>query len=352
VGTAFFAPMFLTGAIGGVISDRLDRRRTMLVLSFTLLGASSLIAAVTMAGGLQVWMVYPYILIVGASMVVDMTSRRTMVYDLVGPGLITNALAIEALAMTGGSLLGNATGGAIVSALGLGSAYAVGAGFYALAIVAILGLPKSPPRVRDAGEPAPNVVRDLKTAFGYVRRNRTLVSILGVTIIVNLFYYSFTPMVPLFADDMGVNAFWAGILASATGLGSIIGTLIIARGAPTTRGQSYVWGSLLALVFLCVFAASGVYPVALVALVVTGLGIAGFSTMQSALVMITADDAMRGRALGILSMSIGALPWAMLMLGGAAQALGPSVAVVASSLIGIVTLAAWSRLKPEAVRIP
>jgi predicted MFS family arabinose efflux permease len=254
--------------------------------------------------------------------------------------------------MTGGSLLGNATGGTIVSALGLGSAYAVGAVFYALAIVAILGLPKSPPRVRSPAEPSADVIRDLKTGFGYVRRNRTLVSILGVTVIVNLFYYSFTPMVPLFADDMGVNAFWAGVLASATGLGSIIGTLVIARGAPTTRGQSYVWGSFLALVFLGVFAASGLYPVALAALVVAGIGLSGFSTMQSALVMITADDAMRGRALGILSMSIGALPWAMLFLGGAAQVLGPSIAVVGSTLIGVVALAAWSRIRPEVTRIP
>jgi hypothetical protein len=68
--------------------------------------------------------------------------------------------------------------------------------------------------------------------------------------------------------------------------------------------------------------------------------------------MITADDAMRGRALGILSMSIGALPWAMLFLGGAAQVLGPSIAVVGSTLIGVVALAAWSRIRPEVTRIP
>jgi MFS family permease len=352
VGTAFFAPMFLTGAIGGVISDRLDRRRTMLVLTAILIVASVAIAAVALADGLRVWMVYPYILIVGASMVVDMTSRRAMVYDLVGPALITNALALEAMAMTGGSLVGSATGGSIVSAVGFGPAYGVVAVFYGVALFALMGLPKTLRRAPVAGAERPDVVRDMRAAFAYVRGHRTLVSILGVTVIVNLFYYSFIPMVPLFADEMGVNAFWAGVLASATGLGSIIGTLIIARGAPLTRGQSYVWGSLMAMAFLCLFAASGWYPLALVALVAVGLGIAGFSTMQSALVMITADDAMRGRALGVLSMCIGALPWAMLMLGGAAQALGPNAAVVASSAIGIATLVAWSRLRPEALRIP
>jgi hypothetical protein len=73
--------------------------------------------------------------------------------------------------------------------------------------------------------------------------------------------------------------------------------------------------------------------------------------MQSALVMITADDAMRGRALGLLSMAIGALPFAMLLLGGVAQAVGPSAGVISSVVAGLAMMAIWSRIRPESQRL-
>jgi MFS family permease len=349
VGASFFAPMFLTGALGGVISDRLDRRRTMLYLTLVLVPASAAIATVALAGGLEVWMVYPFILAIGATMVVDMTSRRALVYDIVGAERVTNALALEALAMTGGTLVGNASAGTIISAVGIGSAFAVVTVFYVLSAVLVAGLPAAAGK-RPVSATKPDVVADIRAAVAYVRAHRALVSVLGVTIVMNLFYFSFTPMVPLFADDMGVNALWAGVLASAPALGSMCGTLLIARGSGITRGQAYVGGSGLALAFLGIFAASGLYPVALVALIVAGFGISGFATMQSALVMINADDEMRGRALGILSMSIGALPFSMLLLGGAAQAIGPQLGVVASTVVGLMALVVWSRSHPEAYR--
>jgi hypothetical protein len=67
--------------------------------------------------------------------------------------------------------------------------------------------------------------------------------------------------------------------------------------------------------------------------------------------MITADDAMRGRALGLLSMAIGALPFAMLLLGGVAQAVGPSAGVISSVVAGLAMMAIWSRIRPESQRL-
>lgn len=67
--------------------------------------------------------------------------------------------------------------------------------------------------------------------------------------------------------------------------------------------------------------------------------------------MITAEDEMRGRAMGLLSIAIGVLPLAMLLLGGVAQVVGPSVGVISSALIGLVFLAGWSYWRPEAQRL-
>ena len=349
VGAAFFAPMFLAGAIGGVISDRLDRRRTLRALVVVLVPASAIMAVLNLSGRIEVWMVYPYMLAIGLSMVVDMTSRRALVYDLVGASNVTNALALEALAMTSGTLMGGLAGGTLISLLGIGEAFVLATAFYAVSLIAVLGLPLVETKIRTVA--SPNVLQDLRATFALSRGNVTLVSILGVTIVMNAFYFPFTPMVPVFAEQLEVNAFWTGVLAGSPALGSMSGTLLIARGVGIRRGQAYVGGSVVALIFLGVFAVASWYPVALVALILAGVGTSGFATMQSALVMTTAADEVRGRALGLLSMCIGVLPFAMLALGGVAQAVGPSAGVSSGVVIGLVMMTIWARHRPESQRL-
>jgi MFS family permease len=351
VGSCFFAPMFLAGAAGGIVSDRLDRRRTLLGAVGLLLPASIAMAAVNLGDVVRVWMVYPFMLCIGVGMVVEMTSRRALVYDLVGAENVTNALALEAMAMTGGTLLGGIAAGTIISLLGIGQAFVLVGAFYVVSLFALIGIPRTAVSTRRKDAAKVDIRHELRMMFGYLRGNYTLISILGVTVIMNTFYFSFTPMVPVFADRLDVNAFWTGVLAGAPAFGSMLGTILIARGLGISRGHAYVGGSVVALVFLSVFAAAGIYPVALAALVLAGLGTSGFATMQSALVMITADDAMRGRALGLLSMAIGALPFAMLLLGGVAQAVGPSAGVISSVVAGLAMMAIWSRIRPESQRL-
>jgi len=351
VGACFFAPMFLAGALGGVISDRLDRRRTLLGMLTLLIPAAIAMAAVNLLGVVEVWMAYPFMLCIGIGMVADMTSRRALIYDMVGPQHVTNALALESLAMTGGTLMGGLAAGSIISLFGIGQAFVLVACFYTLSLPVLLSIPALRVKPRDIASPPPGLLKDLAATFGLLRGNQTLVSILGVTVIMNSFYFSFTPMVPVFAEGLGVNAFWTGILAGAPAFGSMIGTFLIARGLGIGRGRAYVGGSFVALSFLGLFAAAGWYPLALVALVLAGLGASGFATMQSVLVMVTTNDAMRGRALGLLSMGIGALPFAMLLLGGVAQAVGPSAGVIASVLVGLCVLALWISRRPESQRL-
>ena len=348
VGTSFFAPMFFGGALGGVIADRFDRRRVLLAQLIVLAPVAAVMAAVVYAGAIEVWMVYPFMLAMGVGGVVDMTARRAMVYDFVGPRLVTNALALETLAGLSGGLTGNLTGGIVISAFGIAPCFLLISGFYAVSFLVLLGVPVGE-RARSPGS-KPSLAGELRAGFDYVRRDRRLVSILGVTIVMNLTFFSFLTMVPVFADRLEVNALWTGVLAASYSLGSLAGTLAIARGLPLGRGQVYVYGSLLGLVALFFFAVSPWYATSLLALLVSGAGIAGFATMQSVLVMVSAEEEMRGRALGLLSMAIGALPFAMLGLGVAAQLAGPVAAVAGSVSIGLVAVLLFCRRWPEAVR--
>ena len=348
VGAAFFAPMFFAGVFAGVLSDRLDRRKTILVLLFLLVPISALMAVVVLADRVQTWMVYPFMLAIGISNVIDMTSRRALVYDLVGEEFLTNALALEMLAMMVGSMCGSLFGGTIIAVLGMGQAFLLIAGMYALAFVCMLGVPARP---RPAATTKPRLIEDLKAAVRYVSGHNALISIVGVTIIINAFYFSLLTMVPLFADKLHVSAFWAGLLAAANPMGSVAGTFLLARGVRVGRGLLYVGGSTLAMVGMLAFALAPWYSLAFAGTMLAGFGLAGFATMQSVLLMLTASDEMRGRAMGLLSMGIGVLPFSMLALGGIAEVVGPTAALAGSVTIGLGIIGAWSVWRPEAQRL-
>jgi MFS family permease len=347
VGAAFFGPMFFAGALGGVVSDRFDRVRTLQIQAATLAVVTAFAGVTLVAGVLEVWMLYPILLVIGLGGVLDMTSRRALVYDLVGDARLTNAMALESLALTGSMMVGNFTGGAIIAASGVGEVFLLIAAGYCASFALVRGV--RPPRRLTA--PAVSIRRDLAAGFKYVRRHRTLVSILGITIIINAFHFTYTPMVPVFAERLGVGALLTGLLGGAMGLGSVVGSLWIASNPGHHRGVIYVGGGVLGMVALFAFAAVAWYPAAFFSLVVVGVGMAGFATMQAALVMATATPEMRGRAMGLLSMSIGALPLCMIALGLVAQEVGAPAAVMGSVAIGLLAMLAWNIAYPEARRI-
>jgi hypothetical protein len=248
-------------------------------------------------------------------------------------------------------MLGGVCAGAIISAWGPGEAFLIIAASYACAYFLLSGV-SSPGRIGSPPTRGHSVLHDLGEGLRYVRGHPTLVSILGVTALMNLFYFSFIPMVPVFADRLEVNALLAGLLASSNAFGSMLGTLLIARGLPFGRGAIYVGGSLVALVFLGLFASVNVYIVALTAMTLAGAGISGFATMQSVLVLTSASPEMRGRALGLLSTAIGALPFSMFLLGLAAEATNASAAMAGSVSLGFVGLVLWTLWRPQAARLP
>ena len=350
VGSSVWAPMFFGGLVAGVISDKFDRRRTLLTQFIILPPVALIFGLLILNDNLEVWMVFPYMIVIGVGGVLDMTSRRALILDIVGESRLTRALAFESLGGVGGNLLGTLLGGALIAFVGFGSVFLVIAACY---VAAFLLLSRLRVPVVERSPIRSNGLRDIQESFHYARRNRVLIGILGVTVIYNLFYFSFTPMIPVFAERLEVGALLTGVLASALAVGSISGNIVFTRrvGLPFGRGAIYTAGPAIALVSLLLFAAVPWYLAALVALFWAGVGNACFATMQSGLVMTTADPQMRGRAMGLLSMAIGFGPFAMLLLGAAAQALGPQTAVLANATLGLFVVAYWTYTRPEVHRI-
>ncbi|MPY92133.1 MAG: MFS transporter [Acidimicrobiia bacterium] len=349
VGTASFLPMFLGGVAAGAIADRSDRRRTVVRQLGVLIPLAALMAVVVGAGRVEPWMVYVFVAAVGVGNVVDMTNRRAFVHDLVGDRLVGNAMSLEAVSISAGNMAGALCGGAVIAAIGNGSAYGLVAVLYGACFLLMLSVPSAPRRT--AATSGTSVRRDVVDGLRALPANRALVSMLGVTFLMNLLFFSYMPLVTVLAERFDAGAFRTGLLASGTGAGMLIGSALVVAFDPKRRGLLYVGGCFSGMACLIAFALVPDYSVALGLLVLTGLCAGGFAATQSALVLAVADESMRGRAMGLLSMAIGALPFGMVILGLLAEATSPSTALVVNAGAGIVALGLWLLYRPDVLHV-
>lgn len=346
-GVAMWTPMLLGGVAGGVVSDRLDRRRTLLVQYAVMIPMVVALAVLQGTGHLRLWMIYPFLVVAGLGFVVDMTTRRVILYDIVGPARLDNAMAIESLSMAGGLAFGALAGGAVVDAVGVAQALWLVAVLLTLSLLLFATI-KVPPRTAPPTGSAGGAFRE---GFGMLRTHKALVSILGVTSCVNFFYFTYTPLVQVIGTDLGVRPALVGLLASMTGFGMMIASLTTARLRPRRRGAVYTGGALVALVLLLPFAAANTYPLAVLCLLGAAVGGGFFGALQGVLVMTVVPAELRGRALGLLSMAIGVLPLGMLLLGEVAELVGTRSALALSAGTGALTLLLWLWRRPQVASI-
>jgi MFS family permease len=206
---------------------------------------------------------------------------------------------------------------------------------YLLALSLILQVKSNP-----SGPPGPaqSIWRSLVTGLQYSLHNRVVLGVLCITVIMNALAFSYVQILPVVArDHLRVGPGLMGLLASADGMGTLVGALLLAAlGKLPAHGRIYAFGALLELVSLLGFAASPWYALSCLLLFGVGLGNAGFSTMQSTIILLSAEPGMRGRAVGVLGLCIGSTPLGLLGLGALSAAVGAPAAIGINAAIGLV----------------
>jgi MFS family permease len=183
-----------------------------------------------------------------------------------------------------------------------------------------------------------------------LRAQRGVFAILGVTVIANFFLFAYFPIVPVGAVQVGASPLLVGLLSAGTGMGMMTGSIVMVRLQPRRRGLVYPGGLFDAFAFVSPFGLGTPYGLVLAAIICAGLGAGLFGATQTTLVMAAAPEALRGRALGLLSMAIGALPVGMYALGESAERFGVGPALTLNAVAGAVALALWTVRRPEVIR--
>ena len=357
-GTAMWGPLLFAGLLGGAVSDRFDRRRTVLLQLGLLIPLTVLMGLAGLTETLRVWMIYPFMLVVGLGWIVDMTVRRALIYDLVGAEHVNGAMALEMASSAAGLALGALLGGIIIDQLGVGQAYLAIAAALTVALAVMWRVPSTggvgaerQATVDPHGPPPlPPFLHTVLEGVRALPTNLTLVSILGVTVFVDFFHFSYFPIVQVMAKRVDASPTMTGMISAAAGLGMMIGSLWVALRS-THRGRSYAGGSLAAFGLLIGFAVLPRYWAMVGFAGGAGVAMGFFGSTQTALAITSTSAEMRGRAMGLLSMAIGALPIGMYALGELAQAVGAPAALVIFNVAGLLGLLAWLRVRPEVLQV-
>ena len=337
----FFAmmPTLVLGLAGGIMADRVNRRRLLIITQGINLASSALLALILVMDIVEVWHGYANAFITGVCWALSFPARRAVVLDMLDASELTNAIALDTVGMNVSRMVGPALAGVLISAIGVGGGFIVltGANFLGFLLVSTLRVTQR----RQARRPQQSIVRNLIEGFAYVKTNVTIMSVIYITFIINVFLFPYSTMIPVIARDvLHVGPVLMGALQASEGLGALIGSLCIASAVSMRyHGRIYVAGSLLALCGLLAFSISRWYIVSFPVMLFLGLGTSGFATMQSAIVMLVAKDDMRGRALGVLSLAIGGGPLGALLVGAVAESISPVFALRLNALAGIVLLA-------------
>ena len=338
VGFFGWLPMLLLGLVGGFIADTGKRKTVLLATQSASLTAALVMMVLLMTGSERFWYAYIVTAVNGTAWALDMPSRRSAVYDLLGRSGVINGVALDSVGMSASMMLGPALAGALITVASFTGGYVAVSIAYSVSLALLWRLRLAQGRQSRAGDTG--VVRAVAQGLRYIAGHRTLLSIVLITVLLNMLLFPHMLMIPVVARDvLGVGPLLMGVLAATTGLGSMLGAVLVASATNIRHhGRLFLGGSMLALAALLMFSMSGSYLLSVALLLVLGLGASGFSTMQSSMVMLITREEMRGKALGVVSLAIGASPFGALLVGALANLRTPSFALGFNAALGIILI--------------
>jgi MFS family permease len=184
-------------------------------------------------------------------------------------------------------------------------------------------------------------LRSLAHGFGYILRDEAVVGVLAITVAMNFLMFPYLQLMPVFAVDvLQSGPIGLGVLSAVDGLGSLLGTLYLAYLASRRHDGLTFWlGSIMGSLAIVGFALSRTFLLACFLLFLGGIGRAGFSALQSTIILRNTSDEMRSRALGVLTLAIGVGPFGSLEVGALSTISSTPLAVAANAAVCVLVVA-------------
>lgn len=333
-----FLPMLLIGAWGGLLADRVPKRRLLITTQLLMAVPAVGLFAVTATGVVAPWMVFLAVLAMGTVNAVDNPTRQSFVIEMVGADRVVNAVSLNSVIVQSARIVGPALAGVTIAVFGVVPCFAVNALTFAAMIFALWGMDTRRLHAAPVAEREPGAIR---AGLRYVRRTPELLVPLGLMALVGTLGFNFQVVLPLLAKfSFGGGATTYAVLVSAMGVGSIAGALV--NGHQGRTGPRLIAGGALAFGVLGLLsAAMPTLALEIPVLALLGAAAVTFAATINSTLQLAVSPEMRGRVMALYSVVfLGSTPFGAPLTGWLAQTYDPRVALLLAGISGL--SAAWA----------
>ena len=343
VGSAFAPPILLFSVFGGTFADRWDRKKMIQYSQFAICIVAGSVGVAIWQGWISIWILMVAGFGQGVCWSFMMPARQSIIPQLVSKSEITNAIALSASGMALMTLSGPGIGGLAYAWIGPAKTYFLIAGLMFIAFLLMGG-------VKITGEASSKKNREVKVlsavwdGLRYSARNKTILILFILLLSTTMTSMSFRSLMPAQVGLIfGGGPHQLGILMSMIGVGALFGSLFVAGLTENVRrGVILLAATGLSAMAILVSSFVSIFFVAMIAMMVLGLGDAGRRSLNASLLMEQSDEEHRGRVMGIYMLNFGLTPIGAIPLGILAQATDIRVAfAVAGCILAASVLLTW-----------
>ncbi|MDN5933898.1 MAG: MFS transporter [Pseudonocardia sp.] len=332
-----FSPILVLSLWGGVLADRVDKRRALMLLQAAMGLCALVLGTAVVTGAVVLWHVYLLCFLLGCFSALDVPVRQSFVPELVGDGQLGNAVALNSLTFNLARIVGPSIAGVLIAVTGTGWVFLINAVSFAAVITGLALMDTS--RLHRP-EPVPRAPGQLREGLRYVRGRPDLVAVLALVFLVSTFGINFYMTLALLARNVfGLGADAYGLLTTLLAVGSVAGAVLAARRVRRPRLRLVI-GS--ALVFGVLVTLAGLMPTYLLTgIVMVPLGFAAltFTTAANSTVQLSVEPAVRGRVMGLyILLFLGGTPVGAPLLGVLAEAYGGRSPLVLGGVVTVVSV--------------
>lgn len=351
IGVAVFAqqfPSFLLSLFGGVVADRHNRHKILLVTQTASMIQAILLAVLILTGHYVIWEMLTLSAVLGIINAFDTPARQPMVHDMVDDKAdLANAISLNSAMVNMARLVGPALSGMVLQQFGAGVCFSINAASFIAVIISLL-LMKFPKFERPAIRK--KVSAELTEGLHYLRKTPAIGLLIFLIICLSLLVIPYDTMEPVFAKVVFKgDAATYGYLSGSIGLGALIGSLLLASVKKGINFRKILLGSIVVLgIGLILFSRMSHFAFALPFALILGLG--SITPMSTSITIIQMEAAphMRGRVMSYVAMSyFGMLPLGSLLIGTVSQKIGAPLTMLCQGIVAILIAALFYKLIPK-----
>ncbi|MCP4903982.1 MAG: MFS transporter [bacterium] len=346
VSVAMAIPMLILSPFGGVLADRMERRRLIVLAQGFAMASEALILGLILTGRLEFWHLVVTSGMMGCALPLIMPARSAIVVNIVGKTGLGPAMALNMAGVNVTRVLGPAMAGFLIPVIQVDGVYMLNISLYGLGLLTMVTVARMPPP--HVAHPA-SVMHNLLEGFRYVGTNRLVLMLLLFGLVPMFLAMPFQNLLVVFSEEVwNVGPQGLGILHASSGVGAVLGSFWMAARAPDAGRQKMMMVSVMLFgTFLAIFCASPWFGPAVFLVFVANIFASTFSTLNNVAIQLVIPDSVRGRISSFLMMSVSVPLLGNLPVAAVAEEVGAPLAVGGAAVLAVFAALAFYLASPE-----